>query len=210
MTGVTFHQIRAEWADQLEAIELAAFPNVDPSDLYDAADLRRLARTFPDGGFVAFDGDRPVGMGLGILMDFDFDHIDHSAVEIYNAHDPDGAWYYGTTIAVLADYRGQGIGHHLYELRKDVVRRLNRRGIVAGGVLPGYADHKDRMSAEEYLAEVRAGRLYDPTLTFQMENGFQPRAVLHDYMPDPTVANHACLIVWDNPEYRPPEVQAPG
>ncbi len=203
MSAITYRQLRPEWAPQLAAIELAAFPNVEPADLYDEAALRDVAERFPEGGFVAFDGDRPVGMGVGILVDFDFDHIDHTAEGIYDAHDPGGEWYYGTTIAVLPEYRGRGIGGELYRRRKDVVRQLNKRGIVAGGVLPGYAEHRDRLSAEEYLRKVAAGELYDPTLTFQIENGFEPRAVLRDYLQDETVDNNACLIVWDNPDYRP-------
>ncbi|MGI9595822.1 MAG: GNAT family N-acetyltransferase [Acidimicrobiales bacterium] len=202
MTEIVYRQIEPAWAEQLEAIELAAFPNVAGGDLYNADSLRLLAQRFPEGCFVAFDGANPVGMGLGVLLDFDFDHIDHSAAAVYNSHDADGDWYYGTTIAVLAEYRGRGIGRDLYQRRKEVVRRLNKKGIVAGGVLPGYADHKDVMSAEDYLAKVAAGELYDPTLTFQMENGFQARAVLNDYMQDATVGNHACLIVWENPDYR--------
>ncbi len=203
MAELVYHNIRPEWAKDLEAIELAAFPNVDPVDLYNEDNLRSLAEQFPEGCFVAFDGDRPVGMGVGILLNFDFDDIDHGAGEIYSAHDPEGEWYYGTTIAVLPQYRGQGIGGQLYKRRKQVVRELNKRGIVAGGVLPGYAEHRNAMSAEEYLKRVAAGELYDPTLTFQIEHGFEPRAVLNDYMQDETVGNHACLIVWDNPDYQP-------
>ncbi|MEZ5342123.1 MAG: GNAT family N-acetyltransferase [Acidimicrobiales bacterium] len=44
----------------------------------------------------------------------------------------DGDWYYGTDITVLPEYRGYGIGRHLYELRKDVARTFNRKGIIAG------------------------------------------------------------------------------
>ncbi len=40
---------------------------------------------------------------------------------------------------------------------------------MAGGVIPGYADHIDAMTADEYVDEVKAGRLYDPTLSFQLE-----------------------------------------
>ena len=203
VNGIVFRQIDAAMAPQLAAIELGTFPNVDPDSLYDEESLRQLATVFPDGCYVAFDGQRPVGLGVGILLDFDFDHVDHEASEVYNAHDPNGEWYYGTTIAVLPEYRGRGIGNELYKRRKDVVRRLNKRGIVAGGVLPGYAEHKDTMSAEEYLEKVSAGELYDPTLTFQIENGFEARAVIHDYVKDESVGNNACLIVWDNPDYTP-------
>lgn len=201
MSDLVYRQIEPGWARQLEAIELGAFPEVDPHDLYDEQSLRELAEAFPEGGFVAFDGDRPVGLGVGILLNFDFDHIEHSAVEIYGSHDPEGEWYYGTTIAVLPEYRGRGIGGQLYLRRKDVVRSLNKRGIVAGGVLPGYAAHRDAMTAEDYLAKVTAGELYDPTLTFQIENGFEARAVLKNYVQDESVGNNACLIVWDNPDY---------
>lgn len=197
-----YEQLDPAWAAELEGIELASFPNVDPADLYDEAGIRWLGETFPEGGFVVFDGDRAVGMGFGVFLDFDFDHPDHPLDEVYNAHDPDGDWYYGTTIAVLPEYRGRGIGGRLYELRKDVVKRFNKRGIVAGGVLPGYADHKHEMTADEYLAKVTAGELYDPTLTFQIENGFEARAALNNYLNDPTVDNHACLIVWPNPDHR--------
>jgi len=34
---------------------------------------------------------------------------------------------------------------------------LNLRGIIAGGVIPGFADHKGHMSADAYIAAVRTG-----------------------------------------------------
>jgi len=185
----------------MEALELASFPNVDPEDLYNEKDLLYLAEVFPEGAFVVFDSDQIVGMGLGVLTDFDFEHPNHSLSAIYSNHNPDGQWYYGTTIAVNPKFRGQGIGRKLYELRKDVVRRLNRRGIVAGGVLPGYADHIDKMTATQYIERVSAGKLYDPTLTFQIQNGFEARCVLANYLDDPTVGNNAVLIVWSNPDF---------
>lgn len=201
-SALRYEQLDPAWAAELEGIELASFPNVDPADLYDEAGIRWLGENFPEGGFVVFDGARAVGMGFGVFLDFDFDHPDHPLDEVYNAHDPDGDWYYGTTIAVLPEYRGRGIGGRLYELRKGVVQRFNKRGIVAGGVLPGYADHKHAMTADEYLQKVTAGELYDPTLTFQIENGFEARAALNNYLNDPSVDNHACLIVWPNPDHR--------
>ena len=180
MPEITYAPIQERWAEELAAIERAAFPTAGMVDLLNVEDIRILCRTFPEGGFVALDGDRPVGMGVGILIDFDF--------------------YYGVTIAVDPGYRRLGIGQELYVRRKDVVRRLGKAGIVAGGVIPGYADHLDAMSADEYVEEVKAGRLYDPTLSFQLENGFEALGAIPDYMEDPAVGGNAVLIVWRNPD----------
>ena len=70
-------------------------------------------------------------------------------------------------------------------------------------MLPGYADHINDMSAQTYIDKVSAGELYDPTLTFQIENGFEARGVIENYLVDPTVGNNSVLIVWENPEYQP-------
>ena len=208
MAELRYLPIEPRWADELEQVELTCFPTAEPADLYNADTLSDICETFPEGGFAVLDGDRPVAMGLGIRVDFDFDHYQHSLSEIvgdhgHEGHEPNGDWYYGTTITVLPEYRRHGIGRRLYELRKDVCRRLNLKGIVAGGVIPGYADHKHQMTAAEYVEKVSAGELYDRTLSFQIENGFEARGVIADYLRDPAVDNWASLIVWENPDHRP-------
>ena len=191
-----------------EALEVSVFETIDPQDLYHEAALIELALAFPEGNFVALHDGRPIGMGLGILLDFDFDNPEHTIQDIEGEgglgdHHPDNPWYYGTDISVYPEYRGRGIGRELYRLRKEYVRSANKRGIVAGGVLPGYADHISEMTAQEYIDKVRAGELFDPTLTFQMSNGFEPRTALPGYVTDPTVGNYSVLIVWENPDYEP-------
>ncbi|MDE0162016.1 MAG: GNAT family N-acetyltransferase [Acidimicrobiaceae bacterium] len=208
MGELTYTDIRAEWAEALQHIEHTSFPTADTEDLYWADELRALAEEFPEGGVVVLDGDTPVAMGLGIRIDFDFSHTQHSIRDLVGVdggtgHVPDGGWYYGTSIAVLPDYRRRGIGKRLYDMRKQICRNLNLAGIVAGGVIPGYADHKDEMSAADYVAKVSAGELYDATLTMQIANGFDARGVIADYITDPAVDNWASLIVWDNPDYDP-------
>ncbi len=198
-----YENIRAEWADEMQALEIATFPTIARRHLYARNELVFLAEKFPDGGFATFDGDRIIAMGLGLQTTFDFDHPAHALEGLYSSHDPDGDWYYGTTIAVNPNYRGRGIGHKLYDLRKECTRIHNLRGIVAGGVLPGYRNHINDMSATEYIDRVRAGELYDPTLTFQLENGFEAVCVLENYLEDPSVGNNAVLIVWHNPDFQP-------
>jgi len=205
MSELRYEHITVDRAEELAGIEHSVFTTIDSSDLYDADGIAKLAANFPEGNFMVLDGDRAIGMGLGILVDFDFGTPKHSLADIAgddgaSAHDPAADWYYGTSIAVFPEYRGRGVGRRLYELRKQCVRDLGKAGIVAGGVLPGYAEYLHSMSADEYIDKVRAGELYDPTLTFQIENGFEARGVIPGYLDDPTVGNNSVLIVWENPD----------
>ncbi len=209
MSGVEIVNLEEWMADELERIELACFPMANPADLLSADDIRAYARTFPEGYFVAMFEGRPVGMGAGIFLDFDFDHPQHTITEITGEgqcgnHDPSGDWYYGTDMTVLPEYRGRGIGRMLYERRKALVMEHNKRGIIAGGSLPGYFDHKQTMPVDRYVDKVVAGELYDPTLSFQLSNGFVVRGLLEGYIEDEADDGWAALIVWVNPDYQQP------
>ncbi len=201
MTELRYVNLSEDLAEALADIERMCFPLADPAELLSAEDLCAYARVFPEGVFVAMDGDAPVGMGAGIFLDFDFDHPQHSILEITGEHqcgnhDPAGEWYYGTDITVHPDHRRRGIGRELYRLRKDLVRRHGKRGIIAGGSIPGFFHHKDTMTAHDYVDRVVAGELYDPTLTFQIENGFEVRGLLENYLADEADDGWATLIVW--------------
>lgn len=211
-SGLQYVRIAKEMADSLAELELLSFPTADPVDLYNADELAVLAQEFPSGTVVGFDGpgrEQPVAAGLGLRVHFDFDNPQHNLKTFFedaptnSGDDPTGPWYYGTDIVVSPSYRRRGIGRELYDLRKQICNDLGLAGIVAGGVIPGFAEHKHLMSADDYIAEVRAGRLYDPTLTFQLENGFEALCALSNYMTDPAVDSWASLIVWHNPSYSP-------
>ena len=212
-SGLQYVRMTAAMCKAMEALELQAFPTADPADLYDEAELLILAGDFPEGSVVGFDGDQrsdPVAVGLGVRTHFDFENPQHNLKAFFDSaptesgDDPEAPWYYGTDIVVRPDYRRRGIGRELYDLRKQLCVDLNLAGIVAGGVIPGYAEHKADMSADDYVAKVVAGELYDPTLTFQLENGFEAPCALADYIKDPAVDDFASLIVWHNPLYEAP------
>lgn len=191
------------------ALERLCFPHADPAELIDEEDVVASSRTFPEGFFVVLDGDEVVGQGAGIfLKNFDFSRPQHNILTITGAHQcanhtPDGEWYYGTDLAVHPDHRRRGIGRMLYELRKDLVRRYNKRGILAGGHIPGFAAHKHAMSAADYIEKVARGELYDSTLSFQLHNGFRVVTALENYLKDEATDSWSALIVWDNPDYDP-------
>lgn len=205
MSGLRYVNLTGDLAEQCAALESAAFPHADPDELLTAEDIRAYARVFPEGFFVVLDGDKVVGQGAGIFVDFDFNHPQHRIADLTGEnqcgnHDPGGDWYYGTDIVVHPEHRRRGIGRQLYVLRKDLVRRFGKLGIIAGGYMAGYVDHKHHLSAHEYLDKVLSAEIHDRTLTFQMENGFEIRALLENYLDDEGTDGYAALIVWENPD----------
>ncbi len=73
MTELRYVHLSPELADQCAELELRSFPTADPEELLSADDIAAYAETFPEGFFVCLDGDRVVGQGAGIFLDFDFD-----------------------------------------------------------------------------------------------------------------------------------------
>ncbi|KAA3637462.1 MAG: GNAT family N-acetyltransferase [Armatimonadetes bacterium] len=207
--SLVYRNLTADLAEQCADLELRSFPSADPDELLGADDIAAYAETFPEGFFVCLDGDRVVGQGAGILLDFDFANYQHTIAEITGEHqcgnhDPAGDWYYGTDIVVDPAYRRRGIGAELYRLRKDLVRRLGKKGIIAGGYMVGYPSHKAAMTPEDYVSAVRRREIYDPTLTFQMDNGFELLGVLKDYLPSEETDGWSALIVWSSDPPTPP------
>jgi GNAT superfamily N-acetyltransferase len=206
---LVYAEATGEYAARLRELELVCFPNLDGSDLLTEEEVRTQEELFPEGAFMVLDGERVVGMASGVFIDFDLADLQHSLSDIVGMddvypHNPDGEWYYGLDIAVHPDYRGFGIGRKLYDLRKGVVRDFNKHGIIAGGVIPGYAEHKHEMSAESYINAVSAGDLFDPTLSFQLSNGFEALGALAEFVHDETTDGWGSFIVWYNPGYNPP------
>jgi hypothetical protein len=56
---------------------------------------------------------------------------------------------------------------------------------------------------QDYIKGVVEGRLYDTNLTKQIKKGFQPVAVIPNYLDDPETMGWGAVIVWDNPDYEP-------
>lgn len=200
--GIVIAPAREGDEEALEELQRECFPTLGVAELMRAEHFRHHREIFPEADLVARMDGAVVGLGSGFLIDFDFEAPGHTFREIiddgwYGHHDPQGDWYYGADISVHPRLRGRGIGGMLYEARKELVRRLGRRGIVAGGMLPGYDRHRDRMTVPEYVRAVVAGAVRDPTLTFQLRHGFRVVGLLEGYLEDTASDDWATLITWE-------------
>ena len=208
MSEITITNTRPEHLAALAAHQRICFPTLAPEEWMTEEHFASHLRLFPEGQHVALDGQRVVGQSSTFRIGGDRALSQHQYMDIlgqsyFTNHDPNGEWLYGADMSVHPDYRGRKISTLLYDARKNLARRLGLRGIVAGGMIPGYRHYRDRMSVTEYANAVAAGTLADPTLTPQLRAGFKLRGILYNYIEAGELGNDSTLIVWENPDVEP-------
>jgi len=166
-------------------------------------------RVFPEGQLVAeqLSTGCVLGMAASLIVywdDYDFDASWREFTDAgwFTNHDPEnGRTLYGAEVMVHPESQGMGIGKKLYAARRELVQRLGLYRIRAGARLRGYGRYADQMTPVEYVQKVISGELGDPTLSFQLKQGFHVLAVVSDYLHhDPESRGYAALIEWLNPE----------
>jgi 4-aminobutyrate aminotransferase / (S)-3-amino-2-methylpropionate transaminase / 5-aminovalerate transaminase len=201
--GLIISHARPEHAEQLEELQRICFPTLADEERFKAAHYRKHMELFDAGQLVALDGDTVIGAATTLRLNFDFHHIEHTFADIIQggwltSHQPEGEWLYGADISVRPDYRGRGVATALYAARQEVVWRLGLKGQVTAGMFPGYSEVRDKMTVAQYYEGVLSGRLKDPTLSMQMNVGFEARALLANYISDPVCDNYSVLLVLDS------------
>ena len=189
-----------------------AYPGIEN---YSAGQIIGQINNFPQGQFVAVLQGEIVGYCASSRIDEVIALAPHDWATITgngfgSRHDPTGDWLYGTEMAVDAHHRGLRIGKRLYEVRRALAERLELRGIVFGGRMPGYARMKSKVNGpEDYLKRVSEGEFRDQVINFQLSNGFTPIGVLNKYLPfDKASDGFAAHMVWRNPYVDPSEPPA--
>lgn len=203
-TRVHVRNTRAEDFAGVMDVSRRVYPSSPP---WSEAQLASHLAVFPEGQFVALDGDRVVGMAASLIVlwddyQFDTDWRDFTAAGMFTNHDPArGRTLYAAEVMVDPDYQGKGVGSQLYDARRRLVRERQLRRIRAGARLRGYHNFASQMTAEDYVARVTSGELRDPTLSFQLKRGFRVLTVVSGYLRhDPESLGHAAVIEWLNPD----------
>jgi len=165
-------------------------------------------RVFPEGQLVAVERSTGSVLGLAsslIVLKDDYEHSDtwrdYTDSGMFTNHDPQGHTLYGAEVMIQPEAQRRGIGSKLYEARRDLVRRLGLKRILATSRLRGYHRYAKRMTAEEYVIRVVRGSLRDPTLSFQIKHGFEVIDVVGGYLVgDAESLGFGAVIEWLNPE----------
>lgn len=198
------------------------YPSAPPWGLDQLASHHRV---FPEGQFVAVEPEtgRVLGMAASLIVawsDYDMSTNWRQFTDrgYFTNHDPQGKTLYAAEVMVDPQTQGRGIGKQLYKARRDLCRRLGLKRIRAGARLRHYSRYAEEYSPEQYVKKIIAREIGDPTLSFQLKQGFRVIGVVRDYLPnDPASQGHAAVIEWINHEAttradwakRPPEFGKP-
>jgi GNAT superfamily N-acetyltransferase len=190
--------------DTLLHLQQTVYPTIAP---WRRDQLAQQLQVFPDGQLVAIVDDRIVGCASSLVILWDEWADEHTWKEITSAgtfknHNVDGFTLYGAEVFVDPNLVGKGVGHALYEGRRNLCQQMNLRRIIACGRLPGYHHFAHEMSVELYAKKVLWGDLVDPVLSFQLREGFRYCGIMEDYIPEDIESHgHAALIAWLNSDF---------
>lgn len=153
-----------------------------------------------------------IGMAASLIVNWDDyeiedawrDFTDHG---YFRNHDAEkGRTLYAAEVMVDPACQGRGLGKLLYAARRTLTRDLGLLRIRSGARLRGYSRFAPDTTPLEYLLKITQGTEFDPTISFQMKQGFHIMALVKGYLPhDPETLGWAVAIEWLNPEVADPE-----
>lgn len=185
---------------------LAVYPKAIP---WGDKALTSQYKFFPQGQIVAVKGksEEVLGMAASLVINWDDYDLtetwkDFTDNGMFTNHDPKhGKTLYGAEVMVHPQWQGHGVGKKLYAARRQLAQNLKLLRIRAGARLRNYHQYAKKMSAKEYVIKVVHEEIGDPTLTFQLHQGFHVIAVVPGYLPnDPESLGYAAVIEWLNPD----------
>lgn len=206
---ISLRQANESDIDDLVKLNKLCFPTLaEENVVWMPAHIASHIQYFPQGQIVAEVDGQIIGAVASLIV-----HLGNNPYRphtysgitdggFFHNHDPQGDTLYGADVYVHPQFQGKGIGHKLYQARRDLCRKLNLRRILAGGRISGYAQYSKTLTPDEYVRKVENKEFLDPVLSFQLREGFIVQAILRNYITDPQSNHCATLIEWLNPDFR--------
>ncbi len=170
--------------------------------------IRGQITHYPLGHLVAVLDDQIVGYSASLRIGGEKALKNHTWKEITGGgfattHDERGDYLYGYETCVDPELRRLKIGERFYNRRKTLVKYERLKGIVFAGRIPNYHKRKNKVrDVAEYVQQVIDKKIVDPTLGFQIRNGFEVIGIMENYIPsDRESVGFAIHLLWTNPEY---------
>lgn len=201
---------QTENSDISEIIELQKQSFADLAkigNIWSKNELQNHLEIFPEGQLVAELDGKIVGSATSLIVRLKTQYAEHTwngvtGNGLLTTHDRNGDSLYGADISTHPQVRHKGIGHKLYQGRKDITMKFNLRRMIAGGRLYNYCEYSDRYKPADYAKEVVDCKLHDLVLSFDLINGFKYIKILPDYLEDARSLNYASFIEWINPHLK--------
>ncbi|MEZ4853175.1 GNAT family N-acetyltransferase [Flavobacterium sp.] len=203
---VALRNLQIEDYKQLKESMIEAYPDMENA-YWDEKHIKELLAVFPEGQLVILADDVVVGSALSIIVPEKTAYKLHNYKEItgnysFSTHTKKGEILYGIDVFINPNYRGLRLGRRLYDARKELCEQLNLKAIVFAGRIPNYLQYADNYSPKEFIEKVKKKEIYDPVLSFQLSNDFQPVRVMRNYLQgDKNSQEFAVLLDWNNIYY---------
>lgn len=184
-------------AGAMADLQRRVFPTLSAAELLAEKHFSRHIETFPEGQLVVMYGKRLIASTSTFRCRYpspDHTFLGITGDLLIGTHDCSGEWLYGFDMGVEPALQGLGLGRYLYSARQEIARLLNMRGQVIVGMPAGYGKCSASLPFEEYYAQLLRGEIFDPTVSIQMKMGFEPEAVIADYLQDPKCGNYGVMM----------------
>jgi len=181
----------------MEDLQRRVFPTLSAAELLTEEHFCRLIEIFPEGQLVIVHGTQLIASTSTLRCRYP--STNHTFLGItgnlfIDTHDPMGEWLYGLDMGVDPALQGLGLGRYLYAARHEIAKSLNMRGQVIVGMPSGYGAVNDSLPFDEYYSRLLRGEIFDPIVSVQMKMGFEPEAVIANYLEDPKCGNYGVMM----------------
>lgn len=195
LNNITIDNLKPEYFSEIKEMSKAVYPFAEP---WEPEYLEQHLKNFPFGQLVALSGNRVVGMASSLIIhDSDYDkgasweEITNNG--LLNKHNPKGETLYAAEVISHPEHRNKGIGKSLYIARDCLCYVLGLDNIRATARLSGYSKHSN-LDPNKYLELVINGKIWDPTLSFQIKRGFVVEKLVRDFEDDSETLGYAAII----------------